>query len=109
MSLNGEPEHEDITLTLGADFVLDLKVPASDPIPLGSEVRLAIYPKGKKNTLISIADWPAVVEPTKASWRVQSEQADLIPDRAHYRIYISYPETPTLDLVWYVGDVFRDQ
>lgn len=109
MSLNGEPLHEDITLTLGADFVLTLKVPPSEPIPAGSTVRMALYPKGQKNTLVSIAEWPATVEPTKASWRIESAEADLIPDRAHFRIYISYPEDPTLDLPWYVGDVYRDQ
>jgi hypothetical protein len=57
-----------------------------------------------------LATWPATaVTGGYAEWTIQSEQADLIPDRSFYRMYVSYPETPTLEHCWFRGSVTRKQ
>ncbi|GAB4588726.1 LtfC-like domain-containing protein [Nocardia sp. IFM 10818] len=109
MAIGREVERDVLILTLEADFDYTLKLPPDRTFPPGTAVRLKLYPPGEKNTKSTIAVWDAQVAPTHARWVVESEQADLIPDRAHFRIYVSYPESPTREHPWFVGDVRRDQ
>ncbi|MGW1740021.1 LtfC-like domain-containing protein [Nocardia sp. NPDC001965] len=105
-----EPIRESLTLTLGADFVHRYRPAVGETIPDGTTAYIALYPKGQKNTLTSIAEWSAVLVDSDAiEFRVESEDADEIPDKAHYRLYVVYPDTPTLDQCWYVGEVRRIQ
>ncbi|WP_280350364.1 DUF7264 domain-containing protein [Nocardia abscessus] len=109
MGFGREPEPETITLTLGADYTQKINIPPETPLPDGTVVTIKFYPPRAKNTPTSIAEWAATVTPELVQWRVESALADAIPDKAHFRIYVSYPDTPTLEHCWYVGDVIRKQ
>lgn len=108
--LGRQPIPETIPLTLGTDYTLGLNAPAGTTFPASTAVRIDIYAKGKTNTLTTIASWAATVTTNRAGWRVESALADLIPSGAHFRIYITYPDTPSsLDHCWYKGEIVRDQ
>ncbi|MEV0759508.1 hypothetical protein [Nocardia sp. NPDC050435] len=109
MPIGRQPLRDKLILTLGADLVHTIKLPNGRTFPSGTTAVIRFYPPGKTNTLVSIAEFPAIVFPDRAEWRVESELADPVPDRAHYRIYVSYPETPRLDHCWVIGDVSRQQ
>jgi|SRR5690606_4831252 len=104
-----EPSKEPLVLTLGADFVHRYQKAATDPdIPAGTTARIELY--SSKDTTETIAVWNAsLVDTDVIAFRIESEQTDLIPNRAHYRLYVVYPETPTLDMCWFYGDVSRKQ
>ena len=103
-----EPESEPIYLTLGSDFVNNYRPAVGETIPAGTTARIDLYPPGQKNTLTTIASWPAVVvDSDVVKFRVESELADEVPHRAHYRLYVNYPDDPTLDQCWVYGDVSR--
>ncbi len=75
--------------------------------PIGTTAEIVLYTKGTETVL---ATWTAIsVTEDYAEFRVESEQTDLIPAGATFRLYIHYPETPTLDLLWVYGDVQRKQ
>lgn len=108
--LGNEPLTDKLTLTLGADFVHIFKTSADDEIPPGTTAVIKLYPPGEKDTLTSIDSWSATdVTANQITFRAESEAADLIPDRAHFRVYVTYPDTPTLEHCWVVGDVKRKQ
>lgn len=105
-----EPLTEKITLTLGADFTHRINADPGDVIPPGSTARICFYPPGRTDTLVPLAEWAhTTITDRYVYWRVESELADLIPKRAHFRVYINYPDNPTLNHCWYVGDVTRKQ
>lgn len=108
--LGHEPLTDKMTLTLGADFVHEFETSPGDEIPPGTTAVIKLYPPGQRNTLVSIAEWTATeVTESKVTFRAESEEADLIPDRAHFRVYVTYPDTPTLQHCWVLGDVKRKQ
>lgn len=103
------PVKEALVLTLGADFVHKYQRQATDPvIPVGTTARIELYTSA--DTTDTIAVWNAVlVDDPVVHFRIESDLADLIPNRAHYRLYIKFPDTPTLDMCWMYGDVSRKQ
>lgn len=108
--LGHEPLVDKMTLTLGADFVHEFETRPGDEIPSGTTAEIHIYPPGEKDTLVTIAEWAATdVTANKVIFRTESENVDLIPDRAHFRVYVTYPDTPTLQHCWVLGDVKRKQ
>lgn len=102
------PIKSKLTLSKGADFAQIVRRQPSDPaIPTGSTAEIKLYTKGAETVL---ATWTAIaVTEDYAEFRVESEQADPIPAGSIFRLYIHYPETPTLDLLWIYGDVQRKQ
>nr|WP_280404972.1 hypothetical protein [Nocardia brasiliensis] len=109
MAIGRAPIREKLILTLEADFVHTIRLPTNRTFPTGTTIVLRFYPPGKTNTTQSIGRFSATVYPDRAEWKVESTQIDAIPDRAHYRIYVAYPEVPPLDHCWFVGDVSRQQ
>ena len=102
------PIKSKLTLSRGADFAQIVRRQSSDPqIPIGTTAEIVLYTKGTETVF---ATWTAIlVTEDYAEFRVESEQIDLIPAGATFRLYIHYPETPTLDLLWVYGDVQRKQ
>lgn len=102
------PIKSKLTLSRGADFAQIVRRQSSDPqIPIDTTAEIVLYTKGTETVL---ATWTAIsVTEDYAEFRVESEQTDLIPAGATFRLYIHYPETPTLDLLWIYGDVQRKQ
>jgi hypothetical protein len=102
------PIKSKLTLSKGADFAQIVRRQASDPIiPIGTTADIVLYTKGTETVLDT---WTAIsVTEDYAEFRVEAEDADLIPAGANFRLYIHYPETPTLDLLWVYGDVQRKQ
>jgi len=107
--LGREPIPETIILTLGADYTLKINAPDGELIKPGSTVDIKIYPPKQRNTLTALQTWSGTVTPEYVTFRVESEQVDLVPDNAHFRIYIYYSDTPTLGHCWYRGEVARRQ
>lgn len=100
---------EKVLLTAGADFTYRAKCDPGETIPTGTTAHIGFYPDQNTETA-PIATWNATaVTGAYAEWLIQSEQTDLIPDRMFYRIYVVYPETPTLEHCWYRGKVARKQ
>lgn len=66
--------------------------------------------RGPEGHADSIAEWlRATITDEFVYWRVESEVSDLMHARVHFRNYVNYPDSPTLDHCWYVGDVIRKQ
>jgi|SRR5690606_8883150 len=103
------PAKESLVLTLGADFVHKFKKQPNDPdIPAGTTARIELYSSADTTDTIDI--WDAVlVDTDEVYFRIESTETDLIPNRAHYRLYVVFPDTPTLDMCWVYGDVSRKQ
>lgn len=107
--LGNEPIPEKIVLSLGADFVQKFRADPGEVIPTGSTVHIRFYPPGQTDTLVFTHEAACNVYDTYAEARIESTIADTIPRKAHWRVYISYPDTPSLEHCWYVGDVVRKQ
>lgn len=104
-----EPIKDPLILTLGADFVHRYKKNESDPeFPAGTESRIEVYTS--KDSSTPVATWSASLIDTEfIEFRVESEDTDEIPARYHYRLYVVYPDEPTLDMCWCYGDITRKQ
>lgn len=105
--LNDPPIYEDISMTFGADLLVTLESAPGDSIPFGSTIRLDVYPPQRRDTLVTIASVVGVITGNKIEFRMESEDSDELPDLAHYRIYITYPDTPDLDTCWFEGSLVR--
>ncbi|WP_064075925.1 LtfC-like domain-containing protein [Prescottella equi] len=100
-----QPTKRGMILSAGADFAQALRQKNSAGVfPEGTTARIDFVVDDEV-----IATWPATVEETEVSWLVQSTEADEIPDRAGYRLYISFPFDPPLDMLWFHGAVQRKQ
>lgn len=101
------PIKSKLTLSAGADFAqLVRRDPSDPPIPTSTTAEIKLY--SSSGTVL--ATWTAIlVTEDYAEFRVEAEQTDLIPAGSKFRLYIHYPETPTLDLLWVYGDVQRKQ
>lgn len=110
MPIGNDPiSTEKLILTAGADFTYRANAAAGETIPTGTTASIKIYPDNKTATAPT-ATWAAsAVTGGYIEWLIQSTQADLIPDRSFYRLYVVYPETPTLEHCWYRGTVSRKQ
>ncbi|MBF6085236.1 hypothetical protein IU485_28100 [Nocardia cyriacigeorgica] len=109
MTIGREPKRDTLILTLGADFVHTIKLTAHRSFPAGTTIGLHFYPPGDPNAIVPMYSFSALVYPERAEWWIESSVVDAIPDRAHFRIYVSYPETPTLEHAWFIGEVTRLQ
>lgn len=108
--LGRDPIDEQIILTLGADFTLKINAPDNVLIPAGTAIYIEFYPPARPNTLDALDTWNGAVSSEFVEWRIESTLANDIPDKARFRIYVSYPDTPnTLEHCWYRGSVTRRQ
>lgn len=104
------PIKEDLTLTRGADFLaLFKKLPTDPDIPSGTSARIEIT-----QTNLTSADieelWEAkAVHTDSIEFRIESEEADLVPSGWRYRLIVSFPDSPTLEHCWYYGSIKRVQ
>ncbi|MDH6279329.1 DUF7264 domain-containing protein [Prescottella agglutinans] len=100
------PEKRPLILSKGADFIQQIEPKEADStFPEGSTARIVIVDSDE----VQLASWPAEVQPSQLFWRVESEQADTIPDRSAYRLYLSFPTVPFIDVLWFYGTVQRKQ
>jgi hypothetical protein len=100
---------EKLILTSGADFTYRANAAAGETIPTSTTAMIGFYPDQDTGTT-PIALWPATaVTGAYIEWLVQSDEADDIPGDAFFRLYVVYPETPTLEHCWYRGKVARKQ
>lgn len=105
-----EPIKENLVLTRGADFVAKFMTASSDPdIPAGTTAKIEITATDKTNAPV-IATWGAAdVTTNTITFRIESAAADAISAQYRYRLLVSIPDSPTLDLCWFYGMVLRMQ
>lgn len=96
-----------LLLTRGQDFQQIIKPPGSKKFPAGTTARIDFFTDPASGAVA--ASWPATVTLTEATWRIESEAADLIPDRTAYYLYFSFPDTPRVDYCRFYGNVQRKQ
>lgn len=101
--LGYEPIVEKMIVVSGQDFTHFFGVEDNDPFPGGTGLTLKIYARDDGDQL---GAWPAVTV-TGAGARVQidSEDLDVIPDGAVFRVYVEYPDGQ--EACWYRGRVWR--
>lgn len=104
-TLGFKPERSTLILSTGADFILDL-VPENDSWwPEGTVSHINLL-----SSAGSVIDtWtPAAVSEGVITYIVDADDADLIPDKSKFRLYIAYSEEePQLDYLRYYGQVAR--
>lgn len=100
---------EPLVLTLGEDFARNYNVAAGETLPVGTTARIDFF--ADKDSSVVLDSWAASeVATSVVRFRVEKEEADLIADRTHYRMYVVFPETPNdFDRCWTFGDVKRIQ
>lgn len=86
-----------------ADFIVRTRVP-SGTIPVGTTASMKLY-NPDDSVLVTIT---GVLSSDYFEFRKESAVSDLWPDRVHYRIYTTFPDSPNaIDLLWYFGDIQR--
>lgn len=103
-ALGYQPERRPLILTKGADFVQRL-TPEGSPFPDGTTAKIVVT----SDAGTVLATWDAVFTPTLLSWQVEAENADAIPNRSTYRLYLSFPGAPRLDYCRYYGTINRKE
>lgn len=102
------PLKRGILLSDGADFILNLVMRDGAEWPEGTElfIELGAYPSDQR--------WFAEVDGSAASWKIESDVTDNVPDGTSFRLYVRYPDpilrpsgVETTDLLWCVGKVKR--
>lgn len=107
-----KPVRENIELTRWADWVHVFRKDAADPVfPVGTTAEVKITKDDKISSPV-IASWAAEnVSEDEISFWVQSDVADLIPDRVVYQLMVYYPPVvdgaEVQDWCWYKGSVRR--
>lgn len=107
-----EPIREKLELTRWSDWVHIYRKDPSDPaFPAGTTAEVKITKDDKISSPI-IASWPAEnVSEDEISFWVQSDAADLIPDRSVYQLMVYYPPVvegaEVQDFCWHKGSVRR--
>ena len=104
-----------VILSWDADWIIQIEPQTSTPgsvLPDDTTVSLVIYPPGTDGLPPDewpdpLDTWDATVDLTTdiVSWKVPSEQANLIPKMAYARLMLTYPIDD--DYVWAKGLVAR--
>lgn len=103
--LGYDPTNLTLVLSKGADFTHTIALEAGSQFPIGTKVRIDLLTSAD-----AVLDtWNAVVGLGEAVFTVQSDRADAIAAGAKYRLYVSYPTTPTTEYLWFFGAVRRKQ
>ncbi|MFI7001348.1 hypothetical protein [Nocardia sp. NPDC050175] len=103
--LGYDPTNLTLVLSKGADFVHTVSLAAPSAFPTGTKVRIVL-----SNAAETVLDtWQAVLSDAEAKFVIQSDLADAIPAGTKYRLYVSYPTTPTTEYLWFFGAVRRKQ
>ncbi|MCM6774666.1 hypothetical protein NDR87_12965 [Nocardia sp. CDC159] len=103
--LGYDPTSRTLVLSKGADFVHTLALADGAFFPSGTTVRIVLFDAAER----TLDTWNAVLTNTEAKFVVQSDFADAIPSGAKYRLYVSYPTTPSTEYLWFYGAVRRKQ
>ncbi|GAB4582316.1 LtfC-like domain-containing protein [Nocardia sp. IFM 10818] len=103
--LGYDPTNLTLVLSKGADFMHTFALAPGSEFPTGTQVRIQML----NATDAVLATWNAKVTATEAAFAIQSDLADAIPTGAKYRLYVSYPTTPTTEYLWFFGVVRRKQ
>ncbi|MFI9506967.1 hypothetical protein [Nocardia sp. NPDC052566] len=103
--LGYDPSNRTLVLSKGADFVHTVALADGGVFPTGSVVRIVLLDA----TETVLDTWNAAIAQGEARFVIQAELADLIPAGAKYRLYVSYPTTPTTEYLWFYGVVRRKQ
>jgi hypothetical protein len=102
--LGYQPEKRPLVLTKGADFIQEL-TPEAGEFPAGTTAKIVV----SSDTGTVLATWNATVTVNKISWQIEAEEADVIPVRSPYRLYLSFPGAPRLDYCRYYGAINRKE
>ncbi|AXQ64403.1 hypothetical protein L3Y19_gp031 [Gordonia phage Neville] len=96
--LGYEPLKGRLILTDGADWVVTLTT--GDVWPAGTTVWAKVG---------DLPQWDATVDASTgtASFKVQSDITDTVPDKTPYFIYLRYPGTPSTEFAWFQDKVAR--
>lgn len=109
MPLGNEPIIDTVVLTAGADWAHRINVASGETLPTGTTAVIRFY-ADKETASTPIAQFNANnVNEVYAEWRVESTSLDAIENNSFFRIYVTYPETPTFENCWYRGKVQRQQ
>ncbi|MGW4371034.1 LtfC-like domain-containing protein [Nocardia takedensis] len=100
-----DPQNRTLVLSKGADFVHTVALSEGAQFPAGTLVRIDLIDAGEN----PLGAWQAVVGASEASFVIGSDLADEIPSGAKYRLYVSYPTTPSTEYLWFFGPVRRKQ
>lgn len=101
-----QPIKEKLTITPGQDFSHEVQPPSPYQFQAGTTLKIVLF-EGKERGANEVTAWPANVTPESAAWIIQSDVTDLLPteERLWFRLYISYPDSPTTDHCWFSGPV----
>ena len=102
-----EPQKETVVLTADADLYQVIRIGGIE-LPTGTTARLAFYATSDTEAP-ELLNLPGVVTVDSITFRSESTVVDAVPNRTRFRVYVSYPETPTLEDCWFVGAVKRIQ
>lgn len=101
-----DPIERNLTVSKGADFAQIIRPEGGVKFPEGTTARIDIL---NRATDVVIDSWDAEVTEDELRWTEQSTAVDAVPDRSKYRLYLSFPTIPTLEMLWYFGSVHRKQ
>lgn len=104
------PISEPMTLSAGADFLHEVHPPASVDLPSGTEAWYEILKTNATSASVEYTWDAAYIDSRIVRFRVESDDADLVPHGWHYRLMVRFPEDPEdQDHCWFVGPIFRKQ
>ncbi|WP_072689238.1 LtfC-like domain-containing protein [Rhodococcus marinonascens] len=96
MSLGWQPKIDDIFLSYGQDWIFE-RTNKSGTLNAGTEIWVE-WPNG--------THWDGVIIGDTVSWKVEAQDADLIPSGTKYTIRVRYPDGGGVDHTnfnWYEG------
>jgi hypothetical protein len=101
-----QPIYNPLTLSKEADFDQDITPDGNVQIPEGTTARLAIV---NPSTNATVTSWPGTVSAASIRFTAQSAETDVVPHGYKYRIYVTFPTTPTREVLWYYGPIQRKE
>lgn len=103
-----KPTAQELSLTPGQDFTHRVEPPAPYQFQPETALKIVLFDSDQWDAE-TVATFSAAVDLLGASWLVQSEVTDLLgPDEVRwFRLYISYPDSPTTDHCWFSGPVIH--
>ena len=99
-----DPVVDDWIVTRGQGLTHRFETTPNTPFP--DDTTLTVHALSPRDTSIILGVWPAVSY-TSTYIQVQIDATDLatLPDGAGFRVYITYPDSPTT--CWYRGRIWR--
>jgi len=102
-----EPQEKRLVLSKGADYTQKVYAGGGSLFPEGTTSRIDIVNPG---TRAVTATWTGTVTPEYVQFAVAPAQADTIPARYRYRLYVTLPGVPNpRSVLWYYGSIERKE